>query len=139
MCTWRNFWTSFIAVATVLAMLVVPSCGSLCAAMTHCSTSTASADSSENCHHIDISAQADSEASSFSSQVSCGQQTPLVAVLTSFESSLQIESRDASISMVSIDAPAHAVTLSHHVLDFSLQKQSPQQASPLEDFSILRV
>src|SRR5690349_19370703 len=117
MYTWRNFWTFFIAFVAVLAMLVVPACGSLCAAMTHCSTSDVSA-GSENCHHVDMSAQSDSEASSFSSQVSCSQQTPLVAVLTSFESSLKIESRDATISLVSIDAPAHSVTVSHHVLDF---------------------
>jgi hypothetical protein len=138
MYTLRNFWTSFIAVAAILAMLVVPACGSLCAAMTHCSTSTVSA-GSENCHHLDMSAQSDSEASSFSSQVSCGQQTPLVAVLTSFESSLQIESGSAANTALSIDVPAHAASLNHHALDFSLQKPSPQQAIPLENLSVLRV
>jgi hypothetical protein len=138
MYTLRNFWTSFIAVAAILAMLVVPACGSLCAAMTHCSTSTVSA-GSENCHHLDMSAQSDSEASSFSSQVSCGQQTPLVAVLTSFESSLQIESGSEANTLLSIDIPANAATLDRYIRDFLLLEQWPQQTIPLENLSVLRV
>lgn len=138
MYTLRNFWTSFIAVAAILAMLAVPACGSLCSAMTHCSTIAVSA-GSDTCHHVDTSAQSDSEASSLSSQAACGQQTPLVAVLTSFESSLQIESGGAANALFPIDIQTHAVTLNRHVLDFSLQKQSPQQSIPLENLSILRV
>jgi hypothetical protein len=129
--------TSFIAIATILAMLVVPACGSLCTAMTHCPTSAVSA-SSETCHHADMSVQSDSE-TSFSSQISCGQQTPLFAILTSVESSLEIASGDTAVSNLSAEIQAHAVTLARCLHDSSFQKQSPPRSIPLENFSVLRV
>ena len=87
-----------------------------------------------------MSAQSDSEASSFSSQVSCGQQTPLVAVLTSFESSLQIESGSAANTTLSSNVPAHAVTL--NIITFSIFRCKNSRLNKLfllENLSVLRV
>ena len=138
MYTLRNFRTFFIAVAAILAMLIVPACGSLCAAMTHCSASTASA-GNESCHHADMSAQSDSEASSLSSLASCGQQTPLFATLTNSESSLQLEFASAANALFSTDLQSYAAVLNSHRLDFLPSEISPQQSIPLENLSVLRV
>jgi hypothetical protein len=135
-----NLRTSFIAVTTILAMLVVPGCGSLCAAMTHCSTSTASANSdSESCHHTGMSAQSDSETQSLSSETSCGQQSPLVAILTGSDSSVRIEFFEAANALPSITIPTRAVLLNDHRDVFSPPNESRQQSIPLENLSVLRI
>jgi hypothetical protein len=133
-----NLWTSFIAIATILAMLVVPGCGSLCAAMTHCPTSAVSR-ASESCHHTGMSAQSDSETQSLSSETSCGQQSPLVAILTGSDSSVRIESFDTANALPSITIPARAILLNDHRDVFSPPNESPQQSIPLENLSVLRI
>jgi hypothetical protein len=131
-----NLRTSAVAIATIIAMLLVPACGSLCATMTHCSTSAASA-YSEACHHANMSGQ--SEALSLSSQSSCGQRTPLVAILTVSESSFQLPSVDTVIAASPISAPHHTSTLDSHCYESLHSNESPQNPVPLENLSILRI
>ena len=136
----HNFRTSFIALTAVVAMLLVPACGSLCAAMAHCSTSAASANSnSDSCHHTNMSAQSDSETQSLSSDASCGQQAPLLAILAGSDSSIRIESIDTANPLPSIDLPIRAVAPNNHRHDFLPSKESPQSSIPLENLSVLRI
>jgi hypothetical protein len=137
MRTLAHLRTSAIAVATILAMLFVPACGPLCAAMNHCSSSAASANS-DSCHHASMSTQLDSETLSFSSQASCGQQSPLVAILTSSESSLQPLSTNTAIA-ASGNLPNRTITPASRPHDFLPSKESPQNSIPLENLSILRI
>jgi hypothetical protein len=131
--------TSIIAFATILATMVVPACGSLCAAMAHCSRGDVSANS-DSCHHADaLALSGDFATSSLSSQASCGRQTPPVAILTASESSIQLDSFRTANAPLSIDVPAHAATLNIHLHDFLPSTESPQRNIPLEKLSVLRV
>ena len=132
--------TFIVALTSVLAMVLVPACGSVCAAMTHCSTSTVAANS-DRCHHTDLSTQSDSEGQSISSDASCGQQTPLLAILTSSssDSSIQLDSLAPANAALAIESSIHRVTLSGYANDFFPSKGSPQQSIPLENLSVLRI
>lgn len=138
MRSFSNFRTSVVAIATIVAMLLIPGCGSLCATMTHCSTSAVSGNS-EGCHHTDMSSQSDSDAYSLSAQTSCGQQTGLVAILTGSDSSVQFESAGAANTLLLIEIPAHVIALNSGLHDFLVSKESPQQSIPLENLFILRI
>ena len=84
-----------------------------------------------------MSAQSDSDEQSLASDALCiGQQTPLLAIVTASDSSVQIESIGA---VHFLDIPTHAVTLDSHLDNFSPSKESPQQGIPLESLSVLRV
>ncbi|HUE43050.1 MAG TPA: hypothetical protein VMP12_05775 [Candidatus Sulfotelmatobacter sp.] len=126
-----------VAIATILAMLIVPACGSLCAAMNHCATSTVSSNA-DGCHHADMSVQPDPDALSLSSPASCGQQAPLLAVLTDSGSSIQLKSIAAAIAPFAIDAPEHAITPNSGPNECLSAKESPH-GIPLENLSVLRV
>jgi hypothetical protein len=130
-----NFRTHSIAIVTILAMLIVPACGSLCASMNHCSSSAESAEP-EACHHANMSAQSDSGA--LSSSASCGQQAPLLAVLAASDSSVQLESEFAANPPYSIDSLAYPFALAVRSDEFPSTKESPQQIIPLENLSVLR-
>ena len=138
MYAFANFRTPIVALATILAMLLVPACGSVCTAMTHCSTGAVAANS-DSCHHTEMSAQSDSGAQATSSDASCGQQTPLLATLTSSDSSFQVVSVASANAAVSVETLVQAVTLSGHAHDFLPPKRSPQQSIPLENLSVLRI
>ena len=128
--------SSLIAIVTILAMLVVPACGSLCSTMSHCSSTIAAADS--ECHHAEMLQQTVSV--SFSSQVSCGQQTPLLAILSASDSSsIQVDSVVAAVTPVSIGVSVDAVAVHSRFGEFLSSKDSPQQSIPLENLSVLRV
>jgi hypothetical protein len=129
--------TSAVAIVAILAMLLVPACGSLCAAMNHCSTSTISPNS-DSCHHTGMSADSDSAASSFTSPASCGQQVPPQAVLASSETSSQFKFVVAPLAPSSIEIPARSITLNGRPHKFPSAKESPQRI-PLESLSILRI
>jgi|SRR5579863_1868004 len=133
-----NLRTPIIALATVLAMLLVPSCGSVCAAMTHCSKSAVAANS-DGCHHTDSFAQSDSEAHSISSDAICGQQTPRFAILTSSDSTVLLGSVPTANALVSIDTETLAFMQDRQVHDFLPSKDSPQQSIPLVNPSVLRI
>jgi|SRR5215470_19095578 len=135
MRVFANLRASAIAMITILALVLVPACGSLCAAMNHCSASTDSAEA-DTCHHANMSAQSDSGV--LSSPVSCGQQAPLMAILAATDSSIQLQSVSAASAVVSIDASNHAFTLENRVHEFP-SKDSPQQRVPLESLSVLRI
>ena len=126
---------SAVAAVTILAMLIVPACGSLCAAMHHCSSSAMATDA-EDCHHAGMSAQPDSVA--VSSLASCGQQLPLLAILTVPELSAQIQSLAATDAPVPIDVSNHIFALNSRFNPFVFLHQAPQQSVPLEKFSVLR-
>jgi hypothetical protein len=131
-----NLRTSTIAIVTILAMLLVPACGSLCAAMNHCSSTAPSTDS-DACHHANVSAQSGSE--SLSSPASCSQQLPLLAILAASDSSIQLESVFAAQASLSIDTPINAFTVNSQFREFPSSTDSPQQSSPLESLSVLRI
>jgi hypothetical protein len=128
--------TSATAIAVVLALLIVPACGSLCAAMNHCSTSAVSPNP-DSCHHADMSAQSNSEA--LSSPASCGGQAPLLAVLGNSVTSTQFESVDAASAPFSSNALIHSATLKNSSVDSLSSNESPQNNIPLENLSILRI
>jgi hypothetical protein len=130
--------TSAVAIATILAMLLVPACGSLCATMNHCSTNAASADS-DSCHHTNMSAQSDSETQSLSSQAFCGQQAPLVATFVAPESYSQLRLVDAAVAASSIDLTNHVIALDSHRYEFFASSESPQDSIPLENLFVLRI
>jgi hypothetical protein len=130
-----RFRTSAIAIATILAMLLVPACGSFCASMNHCSTSDASANA-DSCHHGDMSVSHDSAAQSLSSQPSCGQQASSGATLAAPESHFQLQSVEAAVSSISLASGANA--LDSHRFEFFVSNESPR-SSPLENLSILRI
>ncbi len=132
-----NLRRSIAAVATIFALLFVPACGSLCATMTHCSTNALSAES-EGCHHSDTSAQADSDVLSLSSQTSCGQQTPPLAILWGSDSSVRFELVSTANAQLSIYLPMHAVSLFGQLHNLRLSKDSPQQSIPLANLTVLR-
>jgi hypothetical protein len=131
-----NLRTSTIAIVTILALLVVPACGSLCAAMSHCSSGAASADA-DACHHANMSAQPGSE--TLSSSASCGQPSPLQAILATSDSSIQLESVFEANAPFSIDNPSHALALNGQLYRSRSPKESPQQSIPLESLSVLRI
>jgi len=128
--------TSAIAIVAILAMLVVPACGSLCAAMNHCSSGAASAEP-DACHHTNMSAQSDS--GTLSSPASCGQQSPLLAILAASDSSIQLQSKFAANAFFSIDDPDYAFPLADRSDNFPSSKDSPQQSTGLESLSVLRI
>jgi len=132
-----NLQRSIVALATVVALLFVPTCGSLCATMTHCSTNAISAES-EGCHHPDTSAQADSDALSPSSKTSCDQRTSPLAILPGSDFSIRLEFVSAANSLFPVDLPMHAVGLSSHVRNLTSSKDSPQQSIPLANLTVLR-
>jgi hypothetical protein len=136
MRTLPSLRTSTIAIVTILALLIVPACGSLCAAMNHCSSGAASADA-DACHHANMSAQSDSEA--FSSSASCSPQSPLLAILAASDSSANLESVFAASSPFSIDNPDHAITIANRFHEFLSLKELRQQSIPLESLSVLRI
>jgi hypothetical protein len=131
-----NLRTSSIAIVTILALLMVPACGSLCAAMNHCSSASSSTES-DACHHANMSPQSDSEA--LSSAASCSQPSPLLAILVASDSSVQLESAYAANGSFSIDNADHAYTLANQFRELSSLRESPQQSTPLENLSVLRI
>jgi hypothetical protein len=135
MRTLINLRASATAIAVIVAMLLVPACGSLCAAMNHCSASASSA-SSDSCHHADMSAQSDSK--TLSSPTSCGEQSPLLAILSGTDTSIQFKSVGATAPFSSTNLIRSAA--SKNILAESLSaKESPQESIPLENLSILRI
>jgi hypothetical protein len=131
-----KFRTSAIAIVTILAMLIVPACGSLCAAMNRCSSSSASAEP-DACHHANMSTQSDSAA--LSSPASCNQPAPLLAILAASDSSVQLKSVFAANASFSAYIPDHSSALPNRFHEFPHLKQSPQQSTPLETLSVLRI
>jgi hypothetical protein len=138
MRTLVNLRPSVIAIVTIIAMLLVPLCGTSCAAMSHCSTSAVSA-TAEGCHHADMSGQSDSEDSTLSSQAACAQQAPLMAILASSESSAQLSSVLAMDRPLSIDSRARNLTPDRHFRAFLLSIDSLQTSIPFENLSVLRI
>jgi hypothetical protein len=128
--------TSAIAIVTILAMLIVPACGSLCASMSNCSSSAASADS-DACHHENVAAYPDSE--TLSSSASCNQQSPLVAILAASDSSFQLESVLAANASLLLGGTNHVSGPDSQVDEFSSLEKLHQQSIPLENLSVLRI
>jgi hypothetical protein len=136
-----NIRTPAIAIATILAMLLVPACGSLCAAMNHCSTAAVNSNS-DACHHGDISAAASDYISlSISSPASCGDQAPVLAVLTSSDEFSQLKSGSQSIVPFAIDSPNRTSALVSPLHESLSADESPQtrQTLPIEALSVLRI
>jgi hypothetical protein len=133
-----HFRSSAVAIATILAMLLVPACGSLCATMSHCSASQVPANS-DSCHHGDVFASPDFETKSLASQASCGRQAPLVATLAAPESYFQLRFADAAVAASPIDLTNHAIALDNHRYEFLVSNESPQKSIPLENLSVLRI
>jgi hypothetical protein len=127
---------SAIAIVTILALLIVPACGSLCAEMSHCSSGAASAES-DACHHANMAARSDSEA--LSSSVSCGQQSPLLAILARSDSDVQLKSVFAADAPVSINNPDQIFSVADRLHGFLSPIESPQQSTPLQSLSVLRI
>jgi hypothetical protein len=130
-----NLRTSGIAIVTILAMLIVPACGSLCAAMNHCSSSTSSVES-DACHHANMSAQSDF--GTLSSSAWCNQQLPLQAILVDSDSSVQLKSALAFASPTWIKKTDHA-SLAGQIHEFSSSNEKPQQSTRFERLSVLRI
>jgi hypothetical protein len=135
MRTLPNLRTSTIAIIAILALLLVPACSSLCTAMNHCSSGTASAES-DACHHANVSAHSDSE--TLSSSTSCNQPAPLLAILAASDS-LLLKSVFAADASFSIDISVRASTLANRFHEFQSLRESPQESIPLENLSILRI
>jgi ABC-type phosphate transport system substrate-binding protein len=131
-----NLRASAVAIVTILAMLVVPACGSLCASMNHCSSSAASTEP-DSCHHANMPTQSDSGA--LSSLASCGQQQSLLAILAASGSSTQPLKEFAPAGAFTIDDSGSAFTLADQSDKFPSSKDSPQQSTPLENLSVLRI
>jgi hypothetical protein len=130
-----NLRTSAIAIVAILAMLIVPACGSLCAAMNHCSSSADSAEP-DACHHANMSAQPDSEG--LSSPASCSQPAPLLAILATSDSSVQLKSVSAPNASFAANVADHSFVASKQLHELRYLKP-PQQSTPLETLSILRI
>ena len=136
MRTLINLRAPAAAIAVILAMLLVPACGSLCAAMNHCSASASSA-TSDTCHHTDMSAQSDSN--TLSSPTSCGEQSPLLAILSGTDTSLQFKSPHAVAPPFSSSQLIHATTPKNISAESLPSNESPQESIPLENLSVLRI
>jgi hypothetical protein len=130
---------SAIAIVTILALLIVPACGSLCARMNHCSSgfSGAASNDSDSCHHANISSQSDSE--TLSSLATCSPPSPVAAILVASDTSVELKSVSAANAAFSIDNPDHASASANPFREFSSSKESPQQSIPLENLSVLRI
>jgi hypothetical protein len=131
-----NLRATVIAVAVILAMLLVPACGSLCAAMNHCSTNATSA-SSDSCHHADMSAQSDSN--TLSSPASCGEPASLLAILIGSDTSIPFKSVDAVPAPFSADLSIHTAAPKNTSVQSLSSNESPQESLPLENLSVLRI
>lgn len=131
-----NLRASATAITVILAMLLVPVCGSLCPAMNHCSTSAAST-SSDSCHHADMSAQSHSQ--TLSSPASCGEQAPLLAVLSTSNTSVQFKYVDSATAPFPGALPIHVTALNIRSVDSFALNGSPQENIPLENLSVLRI
>src|ERR1700744_6361300 len=105
-----NLRTSAIAIVTVLALLIVPACGSLCSAMNHCASNASSANS-DSCHHAHMSTQSDS--GTLSSLASCNQQPSILAILGASDSSTQPQTELAPGGTLSIDESGFALPLTN--------------------------
>src|SRR5580704_4254970 len=103
---------SAIAIVTILALLIVPACGSLCAEMSHCSSGAASAES-DACHHANIAARSDSD--------------------------VQLKSVFAADAPVSINNPDQIFSVADRLHGFLSPNESPQQSTPLQSLSVLRI
>jgi hypothetical protein len=84
-----------------------------------------------------MSAQSDSQ--TVSSPVSCSQPAPLLAILAASNSSSQLESVLAANASLSANIPDHSSALPNGFHEFPYLEQSPQQSTPLETLSILRI
>jgi hypothetical protein len=133
-----NLRSSIVAIAIILALAFVPACGSLCSTMTYCSSSSVSAES-DSCHHTDMSAQTDSDAFALSSQALCNQQTPLLAILTASDLSIQLESVNAAKTLLPVAVPAYAANLKNQFHNLVPTKDSHKQSIPLANLSVLRI
>ncbi|HEY2823366.1 MAG TPA: hypothetical protein VGJ06_20145 [Candidatus Acidoferrum sp.] len=131
-----NLRASATAIAVILAMLLVPACGSLCAAMNHCSTSATSA-SSDSCHHADMSAQSDSK--TLSSPASCGEKAPLLAILSGSDPTIQFNAINAATAPFSSNVLIHTATPKNISAESLSSNESPQESIPLENLSVLRI
>lgn len=131
-----NLRTSTVAIVTILALLIVPACGSLCAAMNHCSSATPSTES-DGCHHASMFPQSGSEA--LSSAASCSQPSPLLAILLASDPSIQLECTFAANGSFGIDNSDHAPTLANLFRGLSSLREPPQKSNQLENLSVLRI
>src|ERR1700744_3092038 len=122
--------TSALAIVTILAMLIVPACGSLCASMTHCSSATVSHEP-DTCHHVSMSAQSDPPA--LSTPASCNQQEPPMAILAASDASAQLESTFTAHAPFSIDNLDHVSAQASRFHELPYLKQLPHQSTPLEN------
>ena len=138
MRTLQNFRASAIALVTIVAMLLVPACGSVCAAMSHCSASAVSSNP-DSCHHTDTEMQTDTQSLSFSSAAMCGEQAPLIAALAPKESSTQLDFSNTVAAAVSIVPAAQAFASHFHQIEPISSNESLQPSIPLENLSILRI
>jgi hypothetical protein len=136
MRTLVNLRLSATAIAVILAMLLVPACGSLCAGMNHCSTNSTSA-SSDSCHHADMSAQSDSK--TLSSPTSCGEQSRLLAILSSTDTSIQLKAVDAAPTPFSSTDLIHTATPKNIPAESLFSNESPQESIPLKNLPVLRI
>ena len=138
MRTLKNLRAPAIAIVTIIAVLFFPACGSLCAAMNHCSTSAVSSNA-DSCHHTDAAMRSDVSTLSVSSAATCGEQAPLVAVLTNSESSVQLSSSNLVATPFSFASRTQAVVSPIHPINALVSNESPQQSIPLANLSILRI
>src|SRR5450755_213446 len=60
----RNPATAYIASTLVLALLIAPFCGPICAASNSCPNAAAMTDSADDCHHAQISTNSNSATAS---------------------------------------------------------------------------
>ncbi len=134
----QNFRASAIAIVTIVAMLFVPACGSVCAAMNHCSGPAVSSNP-DSCHHSDTAMQAATSSFSFSSAAMCGEQAPLIAALMPQESSARVQSSNTSPVAFSIVPPTYALASHFRHKEPLASNESPQRSIPLENLSILRI
>jgi hypothetical protein len=132
----QNHRAVVIAIVTIVAMLFVPACGSVCAAMSHCST-TAASSNADTCHHADAAIQSGTQSLSSSSTAMCGEQAPLLAVLMNSKTSVQLYSSNTLAASVSLADQNVAPRVSQ--VETSPSNESPQRSIPLENLSILRI
>src|ERR1700720_4035182 len=98
----RRAHASAIAIATVLAMLVAPICGSSCAGLYGCgATAGIVASGAEDCHHA---ASSTSETWHLHSTKACGQHDLPAAIVIAFEN-------PSSLNEIPFTLPLHAAQL----------------------------
>ena len=130
-----------VAIVTVLAVLIAPFCGRICAASSGCENGTAIAESHESCHHTTVLISSESEfTTALGSSRFCNQHELLAVVVSEQELSSLLRSSTLAASLPEAEQTKYmAFDLNANNPGWRHDGNPPQAAVPATDTSVLRI